>query len=172
MIVHALITILLITMISYDSLWSDDKYYRVATLPGKLECLSFTFSGLENAWKFAQKVGKTWNCNSKPGKNWKLYIWCFKFHFSWCHLENKNWFTYLSYLQNQHKLWFKAKLIREFNFYLEITWKIHGILSQQRSGNPVWLWMMKICRLLGTFSVDQQLYLWIIMGGADNESLV
>ncbi len=22
-------------------------------------------------------------------------------------------------------------------FYLEITWKIHGILSHQRSGNPV-----------------------------------
>ncbi len=37
--------------------------------------------------EFAQKVVQTWNFNSKPGKNLKLQILCFKLHFSRCHLQ-------------------------------------------------------------------------------------
>ncbi len=46
---------------------------RVPTLPVKPGILSFTFPGLE----FAQKLWKTWNFNSEPGKN--LYFVNFVF---------------------------------------------------------------------------------------------
>ncbi len=60
---------LLLRKVYYDCwliLWS--AFNKVPTVPGKLGILSFTFPG-GKCLKFAPKVWKTWNFNSKPEKN-------------------------------------------------------------------------------------------------------
>ncbi len=59
---------LLLRKVYYDCwliLWS--AFNKVPTVPGKLGILSFTFPG-GKCLKFAPKVWKTWNFNSKPEK--------------------------------------------------------------------------------------------------------
>ncbi len=97
--------------------------YRVPTLPGKLwkpGILSFTFPCLERA----QKSGKTWKFNSKPGrkKTWILKIWCFHINFSRC-LCPKNHLYLIIYVISKLSipmLWFEAKLTWDS---IAFTWK-------------------------------------------------
>ncbi len=107
---------------------------RVPMLPGKPWILSFTFSGLQNAWNLL-KNWKTWNFNSKPGKN--LYFkFCFsRFTFQDVIFKKNIWITsVISALSTQTRI--QSQIGLGFHcIYLEITWKMHGILCHQRSGN-------------------------------------
>ncbi len=101
-------------------------------------CNFVIFFSRPGKWlEFAQKVVKTWNFNSKPEKLeiCKFYVSSFTFqdviyknnsdlHLCHIHIINTN-----TVIQRQIDLGFHC-------FYLEITWKIHGILCHQRSGNP------------------------------------
>ncbi len=85
-----------------------------------------SFPGLE----FAQKVVKTWNFNSKHGeKNLKFVN---SMSFTKIFLI---YFFVISTLSTQTLIWSQIDLGFHW-FYLEITWKIHGILCHKRSGNP------------------------------------
>ncbi len=102
---------------------------RVPTLPGKPGILSFSFPGLE----FAQKVVKTWNFKLKT---WKKNLEICKFYassFTFQDVIYKNNFfvicTFSTLVRSQTDLEFHC-------FYLEITWKIHGILCHKKSGSP------------------------------------
>ncbi len=80
---------------------------------------------------------KTWNFNSKPGKNLKFansmfQASLFKVWFSkkksdllLCHIYIINTYT------DSKPNWPGFDC-----FYLEVTWKIHGIFCHNRSGNP------------------------------------
>ncbi len=88
--------------------------------------------------EFAQKVVKTWNCNSKPGKkplkfaNSMFHTSLFKMSFTKIILI---YFFVISTLSIQTLI--QSQIDLGFHcFYLEITWKIHGILCHKRSGNP------------------------------------
>ncbi len=72
-----------------------------------LENLEFVicFSRHGKCLEFAEKVGKTWNFNSKPGQNVKFVNLMFPgSHFKMSFTE-KNSFTSMSYLHYQHKQW-------------------------------------------------------------------
>ncbi len=100
-----------------------------------LENLEF-FHFLFQTLKMPQKVVKTWNFNSKPWKkNLKLansmfQALLFKMSFTKIILI----YFVISILSTQTRirrqidLWFHC-------FFLEITWKIYGILCHKRSGN-------------------------------------
>ncbi len=111
--------------------------HRVPTLPGKPGkpgILSFSFPDLE----FAQKVVKTWNCKSKPGKMWNWLILCFKlFKMSFTKIILIYFFV-ISTLSTQTLI--RSQIDLRFHcFYLEITWKENnGILCHKRSGNPAY----------------------------------
>ncbi len=95
------------------------------------------FSRPGKCLEFAPKVVKTWNLNSKPGKNVKFansmfQALLFKMSFTKIILI---YFFVISTLSTLTLIWNQIDL--EFHcFYLEITWKIHGILCHKRSGNP------------------------------------
>ncbi len=103
------------------------------TLTGKPGILSFSFPCLE----FAQKMVKTWNFNSKPGKNLKFansmfQASLFKISFTKIILI---YFFVISALSTQTLI--RSQIDLGFHcFCLEITWTIHGILCHKRSGNP------------------------------------
>ncbi len=85
-------------------------------------------------------MGKTWDFKSKLGRKKPLKFgnYVFENSLSRCHLQTRKiWFTSLSYSHYQHKHWFSQIDLWFHCFYLEITWKIHGILYHHRSGNPV-----------------------------------
>ncbi len=112
---------------TYNTNWYNN---RVPTLPGKPGILSFTLPG---NWS---KRGKTWNFNSKLWKIWILRISYFQINLSRCRYKKSftsmlylNWQNKNSVIQSQINLGFHC-------FYLEITWKIHGIPCHQRSGSP------------------------------------
>ncbi len=95
------------------------------------------FSRPRKCMEFAQKVVKTWNFNSKPGKNLKFANSLFQalfFNMSFTKIILIYFFIIFTLstqtpIQSQIDLGFHC-------FYLEITWKIHGILCHKRSGNP------------------------------------
>ncbi len=95
------------------------------------------FSRPGKCMQFAQKVVKTWNFNSKPGKNLKFAnsmfeASLFKMTFTKIILI---YFFVISTLSTQTV--FRSKIYLGFHcFYMEITWKIHGSLCHKRSGNP------------------------------------
>ncbi len=113
-------------------------FFRVPTLPWKPWNFVIYFSRPGKCLEFAQKVGKAWNFNSKPGKYYierKFGVSRFTFQDV---ISKKESFTSFSYLHYQHKHCDFEPFDLEFHcFYMEITWKIHGILCHQRSGNPV-----------------------------------
>ncbi len=95
------------------------------------------FSGLENAWIGSKSV-KGWNFNSNPRKKHEICkfnvpkvtfrdVIYKKIHLHLCHIYIINTNTVI---QRQVDLGFQC-------FYLEITWKMQGMLCYQRSGNPV-----------------------------------
>ncbi len=110
------------------------------------------FSRLGKCLEFAQKVWKTWNCNSKPGKNLKFAISVF--HYSlFKMLFTKQILIYIfiiSTLSTQIDLGFHC-------FYLEISWKIHGILCHQRGANPGY-WYFHLDQLSPFMHAIPQLY--------------
>ncbi len=87
------------------------------------------------------KVGETWNFNSNQN-NIKLINLVFQDSlFKMMMIQGKNNHLHLCHIyiisintviQSQINLGFDC-------FYFKITWKIHGILGQQRSGNPVFV---------------------------------
>ncbi len=116
------------------------SYCRVPTLlgkPGKPRILSF-FSRPVKCLEFDQKVVKTWNVNSKPGKtvkfaNSRFQASLFKMLFTKIIVI---YFFLMSTLSTQTLI--RSQIILRFHcFFLEITWKIHGIMCHKRSGNPV-----------------------------------
>ncbi len=103
-----------------------------------LKTLNFVifFSRLGKCMEFAQKVGKTWNFNLKPGRKLKFansmfQASLFKMSFTKIILI----FFVISTLSTQTLI--RSQIDLGFHcFYLEITWIIHGILCHKRSGNP------------------------------------
>ncbi len=90
--------------------------------------------------KFGQKVRKTWNFNSKSGNNLTFVNSVFQDSFFKMSFTQKYDFNFVistlstqTLIQSQIDLGFHC-------FYLEITWKIYGILCRQRSKNPVIRW--------------------------------
>ncbi len=76
-------------------------------------------------------------------------IWCFKIHFSKYYLQKKFVYIFvistlsipslgeLTIILNTTNV-IRSQVDMAFHcFYLEITWKIHGISCHQRTGNPV-----------------------------------
>ncbi len=110
------------------------------------------FSRPGKCLEFAQKVVKTWNFNSKPGKNLKFansvfQASLFKMSFTKIILI---YFFVISTLSTH--ILIRSQIDLGFQcFYLEITWKIHGILYHKRSGNPAFvlthfeIFITKIC---------------------------
>ncbi len=85
----------------------------------------------------AQKVVKTWNFNSKPGKNLIFANSIFQaslFKMSFTKIILIYLFV-ISTLSTQTLIRSQIDLVFHC-FYLEITCKIHGILCHKRSGNP------------------------------------
>ncbi len=87
--------------------------------------------------EFAQKVVKTWNFNSKPGffllkfANSMFQASLFKISLTKIILI----YFVISTLSTQ--ILIQSQIDLGFHcFYLEITWKIHGILCHKRSENP------------------------------------
>ncbi len=125
------------------------KYFSVCILPLRqqgshatwktLKTRNFVinFSRPRKYLEFAQKLWKTWNFNSKPEKN--LYFvkkkksrFTFQdviFKIKWIYVFVTSALSTQTLIQSQIDLEFHC-------IYLEITWKIHGILCHQRSGNP------------------------------------
>ncbi len=95
------------------------------------------FSRSGKCLEFAQKVVKTWNFNSKPRKNLKFANVMFQaslFKMSFIKIILIYFFV-ISTLSTQTLI--RSQINLGFHcFYLEITWKIYGILCQKRSGNP------------------------------------
>ncbi len=123
--------------IAYHEIWMIN---RVPTLPGKPwkpGILSLCFSRPGKCLEFAQKVVKTWNFNSKPGTNLKFansmfQASLFKISFTKIILI---YFFVISTLSTQTLI--RSQIDLGFHcFYLEITWRIHGILCHKRSWNP------------------------------------
>ncbi len=109
---------------------------RVPTLPGKPGILLF-FPRPGKCLEFAQKVVKTRNFNSKPGKHLKSANSMFPaslFKMSLTkiiliYFFDTSTLSIQTLIQSQIDLGFHC-------FYPEITWKIQGILCHKRSGNP------------------------------------
>ncbi len=115
-----------------------------------MEFCHFLFKG----WKMpgiCSKSGKTWNFNSKPGKNFKFANSMFQsslFKMSFSKIIVIYFFV-ISTLSTQTLI--QSQLDLGFHcFYLEITWKIHGILCHKRSGNPEDICM--VCHMCVHFS--------------------
>ncbi len=90
--------------------------------------------------EFAQNVRTNWIFNSKPGKKHEICTFSvLRFTFQDVIYKKKK-FTFLSYLHYQiinTNIVIQSHNDLEFHcFYLEITWKIHGISCHQISGNP------------------------------------
>ncbi len=107
--------------------------------PPYLENLEFCHF-LFHAWKMpgiCSKSGKTWNFNSKPGKNLKFansmfQASLFKMSFTKIILI---YFFVISTLSTQTLI--RNQIDFGFHcFYLEITWKIHGILCFTEKWEP------------------------------------
>ncbi len=110
------------------------------------------FSRPGKCLEFAQKVLKTWNFNSKPGKNMKFANSMFQtslFKVSFTKIILIYFFVMSTLsaqtlVRSQINLWFHC-------FYLVITWKMHWILCHKRSGNPASvlthfeIFIIKIC---------------------------
>ncbi len=101
-----------------------------------LEFCHFLFQ----AWKMpgiCSKSGKTWNINTKHRKNLKFANYMFQaslFKMSFTKII-LIYFFIISTLSTQTLI--RSQIDIGFHcFYLEITWKIHGILCHKRSGNP------------------------------------
>ncbi len=94
------------------------------------------FSRPGKCLEFAQKVGKTWNFNSQPWKNFKLVNLEFKdLLFKMSFTKKIIYIFVISTLSPQALIQSQIDL-GFYCFYLEITWKIHRSLYHQRSGNP------------------------------------
>ncbi len=119
------------------STWKTWNFVIFFSRPGK--CL-----------EFAQKVVKTWNFNSKPWKNMTFANSMFQaslFMMSFTEI-NLIYFFVISTLSTQTLI--RSQIDLGFHCsYLEITWKILGILCYKRSGNPVLthfeIYISKIC---------------------------
>ncbi len=117
----------------------DQDYSGFPPYLKNLENLEFCpfFSRAGKCLEFAQKVVKTWNFNTKPEKILKFTnsifgASLFKMSFTKIILI---YFFVISTLSTQTLIRIETDL--GFHcFYLEITWKIHGILCHKRSGNP------------------------------------
>ncbi len=96
---------------------------------------------LFQAWKMPGICSKSMKSMELYLKTWtKLFseIRCFMIHFSRCHLQKNHLHRCHIYIINKTLIQGQSDL--GFHcFYLEITWKIHGILCHQRSKNSVWL---------------------------------
>ncbi len=85
-----------------------------------------------------RKSGKKSNCNSKPGKSLKFANSMFQALLIKMSFTNiiLIYFFVISTLSTQTLI--RSQIDLGFHcFYLEITWKIRGILFHKRSGNPV-----------------------------------
>ncbi len=120
--------------------------------PGYL-LIQFSLQGSHPTWKtwnfviffsrpgkclqFAQKVVKTWTFNSM------FQAWLFKMSFTKIILI---YLFVISTLSTQTLI--RSQIDLEFHcFYMEITWKIHGILWYKRSGNPALAYPNTECHL-------------------------
>ncbi len=98
------------------------------------------FQGTHPTWNFViyfsrpgicSKVGKTWNVNSQPGKNFKLVNLVFQdIHFKMSFTKIIIYIFVISTLSTQTLIRSQIDL-GFYCFCLEITWKIHGISCHQ-----------------------------------------
>ncbi len=81
------------------------------------------------------KVGKTWNCNPKPGKKMKFENSVIQDSHFKMSFTKKILFISLLYLHYQNKLIQRQIDLGFHCLYLEITWKLHGILCHSEVGS-------------------------------------
>ncbi len=135
---------------------SYNGWFTVCSVP-TLENLEFCRL-LFQAWNLLKKWVNLGSLTEKPGK--KLYISKFcvsRFTFQGVIYPKNHLNTYFLCLHYQHTHWFKAKLTWNF---IALTWKIHWILSHQRSGNPMfwsvgkhwpWKWLKSFWKRANTW---------------------
>ncbi len=105
----------------------------VLPLPGK-PCepgiLLFTFSGVENHWN----VFKKWENPGILTQNQEFGVSRFTFQ-DVIYKKTLIYIYVIATLSTQTLI--QSQINMRFHcYYLEITWKIHGILSHQKNGNP------------------------------------
>ncbi len=172
------------TMQGFHPTWKTLKTWNFVIFfsrPGK--CLEFA----------KNKVVKTWNFNLKPGKTWNLQILfqasLFKMSFTKIILI---YFFVISTLSTQTliDLGFWSQIDLGFHcFYLEITWKIHGILCHKRSGNPAsvlthfeicitkicmkvpWIWHKKLEKKTGIRAKSLEKTWYLVFGISGNPAM-
>ncbi len=87
------------------------------------------FSRPGKCMEFAQKSVKTWNFNSKPWKTWNLQCYVLSFTFQDVIYKNNSDLHLCNMYIINTNIVIRSQIDHGFHcFYLEITWKIHGIL--------------------------------------------